>query len=542
VVVPTGGELLVEGLRRWDVEVVFGLPGVQLDWLFDALAREPAITVVHTRHEQATSYMADGYARVTGKVGVCAVVPGPGVLNAGAGLATAYACGSRVLCLAGQVPAADLGRGRGVLHEIPDQRAALRGIVGRSEHALGAADVPALIDAVFVELHTGRPRPHALEVGWDALLGTADVAWPPPPARPLSLQPDDDAVVAAAALVDQARCPAILAGGGAVQVGAPLRDLAERLGAPVVMTTEGKGALPASHPLALPLLAAPAVLEAADVLLVVGSRAHLSRGPLPVPDGKAVVRIDIDETELDQSIAATVAIHGDAGATLEALLSTLAPPPPGDVVRSRTDASAALGQRVRQAMASRFPELAQCCQQLRAAIPPGGVLVDEMTQVGYFARHAYPVEGPGEYLGSGYQGTLGFGLATALGAKVGVGDRAVVSVSGDGGFLYNVGELATAAHHGIAVVAVVFRDDAYGNVLRMQQEGFGREVASRLTNPDFVALADSFGLAGRRVSDLGTLAAAVEDALASGLPTVIDVPLGPQPDLWGLLTLRERLV
>jgi acetolactate synthase-1/2/3 large subunit len=169
------------------------------------------------------------------------------------------------------------------------------------------------------------------------------------------------------------------------------------------------------------------------------------------------------------------------------------------------------------------------------------VLVDEMTQVGYYARSGYPAESPGEYLGSGYQGTLGFGFPTALGAKVGAGDRVVVSISGDGGFLYGVGELATAAQHDIGLVAVVFRDDAYGNVLRMQQESTGNEIASRLKNPDLVGLAESFGVAGHRVTELGDLRATLEKAIEAGGPALIDVPIGPQPDLWGLLTLRERL-
>jgi acetolactate synthase-1/2/3 large subunit len=539
----TGGQLVVEGLRRWGVDVVFGLPGVQLDGFFDALAGEPAIRVIHTRHEQATSYMADGYSRATGRVGVCTVVPGPGVLNAGAGLSTAYACGGRVLCIAGQVPSGDLGRGRGVLHELPDQGAVLRGTIGRSEHAVRPDQVPALVDAVFTELGTGRPRPHALEVGWDTLLARATTTWPARPEWPPLKEPDESLASAAADRLAGATHPAILAGGGATGAGHALVELAERLGAPVVMTTEGKGAVPSSHPLALPLLAAPAVLERTDVLLVIGSRAHLSRGPLPVPPSVTVIRVDVDPAELDQSIPADLAVEADAGAAATALVDLLEslPGPAERAVAERTAAARELGRQLRGGLAERFPELAQCCEQLRAVIPQGGVLVDEMTQVGYFARNAYPVEAPREYIGSGYQGTLGFGFPTALGAKVGVGDRVVVSINGDGGFLYNIAELSTAARHHIAVVAVVFRDDAFGNVLRIQQEDYGREIASRLTNPDLVTLAESFGIAGHRVTSLSGLETALDTAIASGQPAVIDVPLGPQPDLWGLLTLRERL-
>ena len=274
----SGGQILVEGLRRWGVDVVFGLPGVQLDGLYEGFALEPSIRVIHTRHEQATSYMADGYARVTGRVGVCAVVPGPGVLNAAAGLATAYACGSRVLCIVGQVPTADLGRGRGVLHEIPDQHAAIKGVIGRVEYATRPEDVPALVDAVFLALlGNERPRPHALEVGWDTMLRTAAIEWPHLPDVPPPKQPDAALTQAAGDRLAHAARPGILAGGGALGAGDALVALAERLGAPVIMTTEGKGAVPASHPLALPMLAVPPLLGEIDVLLIVGSRAHLSR-------------------------------------------------------------------------------------------------------------------------------------------------------------------------------------------------------------------------------------------------------------------------
>ena len=541
----TGGELVVEGLRRWGVDVVFGLPGVQLDGMYEAFALEPSIRVIHTRHEQATSYMADGYSRVTGRVGVCAVVPGPGVLNAAAGLATAYACGSRVLCVVGQVPTADLGRGRGVLHEIPDQQAMLRGVIGRSEYATCPEDVPGRIDAVFTALEGNeRPRPHALEVGWDTMLRRAAAGWPDKPGVPTPKQPDLALIDEAAGVLTRAERPVVLAGGGALSAGAPLAALAERLGAPVVMTTEGKGTIPASHPLALPLLAVPPLFDYADVLLIVGSRAHLSRGPLSVPPDVTVIRIDVDPSELDQSVKPSIAIEADAHEAVVALLGAVeaAPSPPGGAVATRTDAARELGAKLREGLSARFPQLASCCEQLRAAIPDDGVLVDEMTQVGYYARNGYPVEGPGQYLGSGYQGTLGFGFPTGLGAKVGAGHRVVVSISGDGGFLYGAGELATAAQHDIGLIAVVFRDDAYGNVLRMQQESTGHEIASRLKNPDLVKLAESFGVAGHRVNQLGDLRATIEHAIEAGGPALVDVPIGPQPDLWGLLTLRERLV
>jgi acetolactate synthase-1/2/3 large subunit len=421
----------------------------------------------------------------------------------------------------------------------------LRGVIGRSEYATSPEDIPGLVDAVFAALEgNGRPRPHALEVGWDTMLRRAPATWADKPDMPGPKQPDLALIDDAAGVLTRAQRPVILAGGGALGGAAPLVALAERLGAPVVMTTEGKGAIPASHPLALPLLAVPPLFDETDVLLILGSRAHLSRGPLAVPPEVTVIRIDVDPGELDQSVKPSIAIEADAHEAAVALLEAVeaGQPPTASVVASRTDAARALGARLRDGLAARFPDLASCCEQLRAAIPEDGVLVDEMTQVGYYARNGYPVEGPGQYLGSGYQGTLGFGFPTGLGAKVGAGDRVVVSISGDGGFLYGVGELATAAQHDIALVAVVFRDDAYGNVLRMQQESTGHEIASRLQNPDLVRLAESFGVAGHRVTDLGDLRAIIERAIESGGPALVDVPIGPQPDLWGLLTLRERLV
>ena len=188
----SGGQILVEGLRRWGVDVVFGLPGVQLDGLYEGFALEPSIRVIHTRHEQATSYMADGYARVTGRVGVCAVVPGPGVLNAAAGLATAYACGSRVLCIVGQVPTADLGRrARRAARDPRPTRRDQGSHRSRSSTRTRPEDMPALVDAVFLALlGNERPRPHALEVGWDTMLRTAAVEWPHLPDVPPPKQPD----------------------------------------------------------------------------------------------------------------------------------------------------------------------------------------------------------------------------------------------------------------------------------------------------------------------------------------------------------------
>jgi acetolactate synthase-1/2/3 large subunit len=543
--VRTGGQLVVEGLKRWGVDVVFGLPGVQLDWFFDALAEDGTIRVVHTRHEQAAAYMADGYARATGRVGVCAVVPGPGMLNAGAALSTAYACNSPVLCLVGQVPHADLGRGRGALHEIPDQLAVLRGTIGWAEHATRPDQLPELVDAAFTYLcRPGRHRPAAIELPWDLLMATSEATYPPRPPLPAAKAPDAATIEAAARRVGTARRPLIWAGGGTMEAGAELLALAEVLDAPVVLTTEAKGAVPANHPRVLPSAAATTLLPHADAVVVVGSRFFTSAGEPRVADGAVVVRIDVDPVELTRTAVPAIGIEADAGLGCTSLAGAIeasrgpAPRSNGDVTRE----IAVLRRAITEGFAERFAELAAYCAAVRAALPDDGILVDEMTQVGYFARNGFPSYAPRTYLGSGYQGTLGFGYTTALGAKIGRPDRAVVSLSGDGGFMYTVAELATAVQHGIGVVAVVFDDGAFGNVKRIQSRTFGREIASTLTNPDFVALARSFRVDGRRAETPDALSDCIADALATGGPALVHVPIGPQPEIWGILTGRETLV
>lgn len=489
--------------------------------------------------------MADGYARATGRVGVCAVVPGPGVLNAGAALSTAYACNSPVLCLVGQVPNPDLGRGRGALHEIPDQLAVLRGTIGWAEHATRPEQVPELVDAAFTYLcRPGRHRPAAIELPWDVLMATSEATYPPRPPLPAAQTPDAAAIEAAAHRLGTAQRPLIWAGGGTMDAGAELLALADVLDAPIVLTTEAKGAVAANHPRVLPSVAATTLLPRADAVVVVGSRFFTSSGEPRVADGAVVIRIDVDPDELTRTAVPSIGIEADAGLACTALAAAIdayrgpAPRANGGVTREIAE----LGTAITESFAERFEELAAYCAAVRAALPDAGILVDEMTQVGYFARNGFPAYAPRTYLGSGYQGTLGFGFATALGAKVGRPDRAVVSLTGDGGFMYNVAELATAVQHGIAVVVVLFDDGAFGNVKRIQSRTFGREIASTLNNPDFVALARSFGVDGRRAESPGALAACIADALAAGGPALIHVPIGPQPEIWGILTGREALV
>ena len=529
----TGGQALVQCLKAQGVTVVFGLPGIQMDWLFDALYGErDTIAVIHTRHEQAVSYMADGYARTTGRVGVCVMVPGPGVLNAMAGLATAYACSSPVLCLTGQIPSNHMGARRGLLHEINDQVVALRSVTKWAATARRPEEIPGLMREAFLQLQSGHVRPVALEVPLDVLESSSEVA----PVERVDVDPpagDPEALERAAVALGAAARPIIFAGGGVLRSGAsePLRLLAEMLQAPVVTSTNGRGALSDRHYLTHCMLGAQQLAPESDVILAVGTRfLEPSRSTWgPGERGQTVIQVDIDPEEIGRNTTVAIGIVADARRALEELVGRV--PRHNRKRTSRRDESVAVQQKVRERLNAVEPQ-ASFAMAIREVLPDNGILVSESTQVGYWAQWGgFPVYEPRTLITSGYQGTLGYGYATALGAQVGAADRAVVSINGDGGFMYNVQELSTAVRHRIPLVTIVFNDNAYGNVRRIQRESFGgRVIASDLHNPDFVRMAEAFGLDGFRAHRPEELRGAVATALANRRPALIEVPVGEMPN------------
>lgn len=536
----TGGQALVAQLLREGIEVVFGLPGVQLDWIFDALYNvRDQVRVIHTRHEQATSYMADGYARTTGKVGMCLVVPGPGILNALAGLATAYACNSRVLCVTGQIPSDQIGKGRGLLHEIPHQSEALQTATKWVARALQPEQIPFLVHQAITQLRTGRPRPVALEIPPDVLQKTAQVELLPPSNGSIP-EPDPDLIEQAAQLLGSAQQPLIFAGGGVLVAEAweELRSLAELLEAPVVLTMDGKGALDDRYDLAQNMIAARELVPTSDVILAVGTRFLQPATSDWGPHQQAVIQLDIDPEEIGRNYPPTLGIVSDAKLGLQALLERV--PLYNRKRASRRAELRALKERIFDLLWEVQPQ-ASFAMALREALPENGIMVSESTQVGYWTWNAFPVYAPRTFLTSGYQGTLGFGFPTALGAKAGNPDRVVLSINGDGGFLYNVAELATMVQHSLDVLTVVFNDQAYGNVRRIQKERFGgRFIASELYNPDFVVLAQSFGIEGVRVHTPEVLRDVVRDAVYHPRSILIEVPVGEMPSIWDILTAGRR--
>lgn len=532
----TGGDALADSLIQHGIEDLFMIPGIQLDWAVEALRkRTDSINLFVPRHEQTTTYMADGYYRASGKVGAAMVVPGPGALNAGAGLATAYASNSRVLFVTGQIHSSGVGKGCGLLHEIKDQTGFVRGLTKWNTFVDGPEKIAPAFDAAFSALQSGRPRPVGIEVPHDFLSAqTVQSA----AVRPATASTDVDvkALDRAAKLIDEARLPVLYVGGGIfpAEAGPALRALAERIGAPVVMSDNGRGAIDDRHPLAMNALAGRAVFQHADVVIVVGSRfVDVLTPTASWPADKArFIHINVDADDLGAPRTPDVAVQADARVGLEHLVER---------TKARTALSNEDAQRVKawaQQQIDQIEPQASYVREMRAALPEDGIFVNELTQVGYLSRIAFPVYGPRTYIGPGYQGTLGYGFPVALGAAVAAKGRRVLSITGDGGFGWNLQELATAQRYQLPVTLVVFNDGHYGNVRAIQKREFGAEVAVDLANPDFALLGKAFGVNTVQVNSPQALGAAIRDSVSAKGPVMIEAKVGVMPSPWHLLRLQ----
>ncbi len=517
----TGGEAIVQSLLLHGVDTVFGIPGVQTYGLFDALCQAgDRIRTIGPRHEQATAYMAFGYAKSTGRQGVFSVVPGPGVLNASAAICSAYGASAPILCLTGQVPSDFIGSGKGHLHELPDQLATMRTIMKWAARIDHPAEAPALVAEAFRQMGTGRPRPVALEMPWEVFTTAAPVALAAPLhcAQPL---PDEDRIEQAARLLKEAVNPMIMVGSGAQHAHAEVLELAELLQAPVVSWRGGRGIVADDHPLGFTCAAGFKRWAQTDVLVGIGSRLELQWFRWPnQPKTLKIVNIDIDPTQMPR-IKPAVPIVGDARAATRGLIEAVQRSGPRRA--SRREEFEAVKAKTQEEIRKIRPHI-DFLAAIRQVLPRDGFFVEEICQAGFTSYYGFPVYAPRSFVTCGHQGTLGFGYSTALGVKAGNPDKPVVSISGDGGFMFGVQELATAMQHGINVVGIVFNNGAFGNVLRDQQQRFGgRLIGSELVNPDFVKLADSFGMAARRVSTPDELRQALDAALAKDAPALIEV-------------------
>ncbi len=542
----TGGQALAQSLKLEGIETIFALPGIQLDYAVDALWEErDHFKIVHTRHEQATAYMADGFARTTGEIGTSLVVPGPGLLNAAAGLSTAYACSSPVLCVSGQIQSDQIGLGRGALHEINNQLETISSVVKHAERAMTPQEIPGMVHRAIRELQTGRPRPVEIEVPPDVLGAVADVTLMEPEAYDRSREhpADEDALERAAQVLGRAERPLICSGGGVLSAGAweELRELSRILEAPVLMTSNGRGAVSDRDYHALSgQVATRALLGQADAILAVGTRFMVSISPQlggTIADGAQVIQVDVDPEEVGRNRTPDIGIVADAKAALSGLVARV--PARNRKRESREAELTAVRDEARRRWSEAELQSAYG-MVLREELPDDGIVVSESTQVGYWCNGgAFPVYEPRTFLTSGYQGTLGYGFATALGAQVGNPDRRVVSINGDGGFMYNVQELSTMAQQHIPLVTVVFNDNAFGNVRRIQTLRYNNHtLATELHNPDFVTLAGAFGIAGYRAEGPDAFRKTLREALANGRPALIEVPMPPAAGLSGAFAME----
>src|SRR2546426_37525 len=438
----TGGEAIVKAVAGEGGQVPFGLPGVQLYGIVPAFRDEP-MRFITVRHEGSSTYMADGYARAGGGIGVAVAVPGPGLLNASAGLNTAYSASSPVLLIAGQVPRNQIGKQIGVLHELDNQLDALAGSTKWRQSIMQVADAPRIVHEAFGQLRSGRPRPVAIDMPWDTMEEEVDVTL------------------------------------GAV----------------------------AAHP-----------PRAAAVVLAGGTRCAIAGFPAE----QQVIQIDADGTEIGRNHKKTTGLVGDAKATLERLLERLRA---GGKPRASQKAERDALRTEVGAFMTQEPN-SSILRSLRQGIPEDAVVIAGMTQMGYFSRPFFPVYRPRTYINSSYSGNLGFEYPTALGAKVACPNKPVVMLAGDGGFMYYAQEMATAVQQGINVVAVVFNDNAYGNVARDLDEHWGGKFAAELHNPDFVRLAEAYGAVGRRAKEPSEVGKLVADAIQMDRPALIEVPVG----------------
>jgi len=524
----TGGEAVVAALRAAGVRHVFGIVSVHNLPIYDALARDGSIEVVSVRHEQAAVHAADGYARATGELGVAIASTGPGTANAVSGLYEASVASSPVLLITGQVASAHYGADRGCFHEAERQLDLLGAVTRTTESVRRVEDVGAAVLRVAAAVTAGRPQPGAVEIPIDVQQAAADVSIPQPTLTP-RLAPDPVLLQRAADALAAARRPLLWAGGGVVTAGASpaLVELAERLAAPVVTTVQGRGSIPEDHPLALGANAQAAaladVLRRADVMLAVGTRFEedeTAGWTLPLPS--RLVQLDADPGAIGRSYAPELALVGDACLGVAGILERLPP--------SNADPSYAEGARkAREEVEAEGRALigrdhAAIMDAIRELLPRSAIVVRDATVPAYmWGDRLLPIYEPRTSIWP-TSGGIGPGLPLAIGAALGTRLQTLV-IQGDGGFMLNLGELATAVQHRVPVTICLFNDSGYGVLRTLQDRSTGRRIGVDLAPPDFPALARSFGIEAEAVTSAEAFRAALERALGAGGPRLIEIDL-----------------
>ena len=522
----TCGEAVMKLLAAYEVDTVFGMAGTMTLDLYRGIALT-GIRHVQCRNEQGASLMADGYARATGKPGVCTIIGGPGVTNAATGIAQAYCDSQPMLVLSGASATLTHGKGWGAIHELDDQAAVTAGFTAFSAMVRHPEELPELIARAYAVFRGSRPRPVHLSLPRDVLPLPVDAEWKTRRAPSLPM-PDPAAIEEAADCLARAKYPLIFLGGGAVGTRKPLTEIAERLGAPVLSSNAGKGILPSSHPLSLGCSilqeASQQALADADVVLLVGSEVAAGDHFLPKLEISGdIIRIDIDPRELTSMYSAAVPIQADARAAMRALSSALATRKP---TAQRSDGE----HRVREILARNAAKMtaleklhARVWKILRSALPADAIVMGDATQIVYTGTFAMPVEMERCWYYSGNYCALGPALPLAVGAKIGAPHRPVVAVAGDGGIMFTVNELATAAEERLALPVIVWNNDALMAIVDQMDRQQIPRIGVEPKSPDFLRLAEGLGCHAVRAASAEHLAQSVRAALVADRPTLIEV-------------------
>lgn len=537
-IVTTGGDALVEALVVEGVDKIFGLPGIQLDPVFDALYRNgEEISLVTARHEQAVTYMADGYSRRSHRPGVGIVVPGPGFLNSTAGLATAYACGSKVLLIVGQISSDLVGLGRGALHELPDQLGIIQRLSRWSYSIKDPDEVAESVRAAFQYLES-NPGPAVLEIPADVLRLPAKDAGKPVEAMAhaetssLVQQAGFDEIKASLERISKAKNPVVILGGGLRYARSPeiATKFIEHLQLCAVVTDNGKGSVPASHPLVFERSGFESLQKDADLIIGIGTRFVDAEAQALASDSSEVILINTDV-----SLSERLGLHGaqvlvDWEEYMRIGLSELESVERGDSQANRLSAA----RRAVSAKEHEAQETIQYLQVIQEVFPQSGTIVADYTQLGYCASFTYPVESQNAFLWPGYQGTLGYSFATGIGAAL-ADSGPVLVIIGDGGFSWTMEELSTVARYRPNLITLIVNDGHYGNVRRIQKSQYGgREIASDLTNPNFVKLAEAFDIDAVTAKSASELRQELENACRASAPQIIELTVPELPSPWGL--------
>ncbi len=516
-----GGQAAIALLEAYGVDTVFGIPGVHTLDLYRGLA-DRKMRHIGVRHEQGAGFMADGYARASGKPGVCCLITGPGLMNAATPIGQAFSDSVPMLVLASVNAAEDLGKGRGRLHEITDQHAAIAPLTGLTRTIRSAAELPGAIADAFDLFETGRPRPAVLNLTLDMLRAPADL---PPPARRRNTraQASDTDLVAAAALIDAAQRPIAIFGGGCADCPEAARAFIARSGALAVTTTAGRGVIPDSHPATLRATlqqsATQKALAEADLVIAVGTElGETDSWTSFLKFSGKLIRIDLDAHTLARDYKPDVGLLADAGPTLAALTARIAGGRQADLARVAA-ILAANDADLRPLQKTHVTVL----EAVRAALPEDGQLFTDMTQIAYTANFRFPFETPRRAFHPNGFGTLGYALPAAIGGKIACPERPTLAIAGDAGFLFTAQELGTAVELGLPLPILLWNNDALGQIAKDMVARDIPELGVKPRNPDYLALARAFGARAERPGSLAALQDALERAFAAEGPTLIEV-------------------